>query len=93
MSRVQKGLESLEKPGTVVLLTFNALLWMTLCVDLILRWNLLPGAARYCTILLAVAFAQLVYSVVRDNDKLSNLFWVSVSFGTTILSLAVYRFR
>ena len=93
MTPTPSALKALEKPGTVVLLIGNALLWMTLCANLILRWNLLPGAVRYCTVLLAVAFAQLIYSVVRDNDKLSNLFWVSISFLTTILSLSVYRFR
>jgi hypothetical protein len=81
-------LANLKKPITWLFGIGNGLIWTLFCVRLGLDWHALSGRSRWSGVLLAVAFASLWYSLIKDKDKASHLFAATMSFLATMLAVS-----
>lgn len=80
-------LADLEKPIKWLFGIGNGLIWTLFCTRLVLHWHVLSGRSRWTGVLLAVAFASLWYSLIKDKDKASHLFAATITFMATMLAV------
>jgi len=86
MNPAPSAFKPFEKPIEVLFVLGNGLVWLTFCIALILRWNLLPGSSRWSGVVLAISFLSLGHSLLKGNDRSSNLMYCTMAFLATMLT-------
>ena len=81
MNPVPSAFKPLEKPIEVLFVLGNGLVWLTFCIALI------PGSSRWSGVVLAVSFLSLGHSLLKGNDRFSNLMYCTIAFFATMLTV------